>query len=208
MLDNIKDNSIIIVPSSLKNNLLKELSLKDSLINVKVMSREEFIERSTFSYEDDAILFLMDKYKYDCNVCKILIDNMRYVDSDSYSSDKLNKLFILQKELISLNLLKPDRLFYQYLVNKNIYVYGYLYIDNLFKKYLNLYKYEVIKIEDKNINNRVVYEASTIEEEIDFVFNKIGDLLESGISINDIKIVNYSDKYTNVFNKLSRFYRR
>ena len=206
MLDNIKDNSIIIVPSSLKNNLLKELSLKDYLINVKVMSREEFIERSTFSYEDDAILFLMDKYKYDCNVCKILIDNMRYVDSDSYSSDKLNKLFILQKELISLNLLKPDRLFYQYLVNKNIYVYGYLYIDNLFKKYLNLYKYEVIKIEDKNINNRVVYEASTIEEEIDFVFNKIGDLLESGISINDIKIVNYSDKYTNVFNKLSRFY--
>lgn len=206
MLDNIKDNSIIIVPSSLKNNILRELSLKDSLLNVKVMSREEFIERSTFSYEDDAILFLMDKYKYDCNVCKILIDNMRYVDSDSYSSDKLNKLFVLQKELISLNLLKPDRLFYQYLVNKNIYVYGYLYIDNLFKKYLNLYKYEVIKIADKNINNRVVYEAFTIEEEIDFVFNKIGDLLESGISINDIKIVNYSDKYTNVFNKLSRFY--
>ena len=76
MLDNIKDKSIIIVPSSLKNNILRELSLKDSLLNVKVMSREEFIERSTFSYEDDAILFLMDKYKYDCNVCKILIDKI------------------------------------------------------------------------------------------------------------------------------------
>ena len=206
MLDNIKDNSIIIVPSSLKNNVLRELSIKDSLINVKVMSREEFIERSTFTYEDDAILFLMDKYKYDCNVCKILIDNMRYVDSDSYSSDKLNKLFNLQKELISLNLLKADRLFYQYLVNKNIYVYGYLYIDNLFMKYLNLYKYEVLKNVDKNINNRVVYEASTIEEEIDFVFNKIGDLLDKGIDINNIKIVNCSEKYTNVINKLSRFY--
>ena len=92
MLDNIKDNSIIIVPSSLKNIILKELSLKDSLLDIKVISREEFIERSTFSYEDDAILFLMDKYKYDSNVCEILINNMRYVDSDSYSSDKLNKL--------------------------------------------------------------------------------------------------------------------
>lgn len=206
MLDKIKDNSIVIVPSSLKNGLLKEISNSSSLLNIKIITREEFIERSTFSYLEDAILFLMDKYKYDCNVCKILLDNMRYVDSCDYPSNKLNKLFSLKKELIDLGLLKVDQFFFSYLNNKNIYVYGYLYIDNLFKRYLNMYKYEVIIMDDKNINNRVVYEASTIEEEVDFVLNKIGDLLSSGIDINKIKIVNYSDKYTNVFNKLSKFY--
>lgn len=206
MLDKIKDNSIVIVPSDLKSILLKEISNFDKLLNIKFISREEFIERSTFSYSEDAILFLMDKYKYDSNVCKVLLDNMRYVDSSDYSSNKLNKLFLLQKELISFNLLKRDPFFFQYLSSKNIYVYGYLFIDNLFKKYLNLYSYETIKIDDKNINNRVVNEAFTLEEEVDFVFNRIGDLLNSGVSINNIKIVNYSEKYTNIFNKLSKFY--
>ena len=206
MLDKIKNNSIVIVPSDLKNSLIKEISSSNKLLDIKFISREEFIERSTFSYDEDAILFLMDKYKYDSNVCKVLLDNMRYVDSSDYSSNKLNKLFLLQKELISLNLLKRDPFFFQYLSSKNIYIYGYLVIDNLFKKYLNLYSYEVIKIEEKNILNRVVYEALTLEEEVDFVFNRIGDLLNSGVSINNIKIVNYSDKYTNVFNKLSNFY--
>ena len=206
MLDKIKDNSIVIVPSMLKTNILKELDQDNKLYNIKFMSREEFIERSTFSYNDDSILYLMDKYKYDCNICKILLDNMKYVDNDKYSSRKLNDLFLLRKELIDNNLLRIDKLFPSFLKNKKIYIYGYLYIDNLFKRYLDLYDYEVISIKEENVDNHVVYEADTLEEEVEFVFDKIGDLLYRGIDINNIKIVNYSDKYANVFNKLSKFY--
>lgn len=207
MLERIKDNSILIIPSSLKKDILKKLSSSSRLININIISREEFIDRSTFAYKEDAILFLMDKYKYDCNVCKILLDNMKYVDNDDYSSDKLNRLFSIKKELIDLGLLKIDKFFSKYLSNKNIYVYGYLYLDNLFKKYLSLYNYEFIGFdEDSDNDSVVVYEASTLEEEVDFVFNRIGDLLNSGIDINKIKIINYSEKYVNVFNKLSKFY--
>lgn len=206
MLDKIKDNSIVIVPSMLKTNILKKLDQDNKLYNIKFMSREEFIERSTFSYNDDSILYLMDKYKYDCNICKILLDNMKYVDNDKYSSKKLNDLFLLRKELMDNNRLKVDKLFPSFLKNKKIYVYGYLYIDNLFKRYLDLYDYEVISIKEEKIDNHVVYEADTLEEEVEFVFDKIGDLVDRGIDINNIKIVNYSNKYTNVFNKLSKFY--
>lgn len=206
MLDKIKDNSIVIVPSMLKTNILKKLDQDNKLYNIKFMSREEFVERSTFSYSDDSILYLMDKYKYDYNICKILIDNMKYVDNNNYSSKKLNELYLLKKDLLDNNYLKIDKLFPSFLKNKKIYVYGYLYIDNLFKRYLDLYEYEVISIEDNNLNNRVVYEALTLEEEVEFILNRIGDLLDKGIDINNIKIVNYSDKYTNVFNKLSKFY--
>ena len=206
MLEKIKDNCIVIVPNKLKNNILKELDQDNKLYNIKFMSMEEFIERSTFSYNDDSILYLMDKFKYDYNICKILIDNMKYVDNNNYSSKKLNELYLLKKDLLDNNYLKIDKLFPSFLKNKKIYVYGYLYIDNLFKRYLDLYEYEVILIEDNNLNNRIVYEADTLEEEVEFILNRIGDLLDSGIDINNIKIVNYSDKYTNVFNKLSKFY--
>lgn len=206
MLEKIKDNSIVIVPNKLKKNILKELDQDNKLYNIKFMSREEFIERSTFSYLDDAVLYLMDKYKYDCNICKILLDNMKYVDNDNYSSKKLNELYLIKKDLLDNNYLKIDKLFPSFLKNKQIYVYGYLYIDNLFKKYLDLYNYEVIFIDEIKLNNRVVYEADSLEEEVEFVLNRIGDLLDKGIDINNIKIVNYSDKYTNVFNKLAKFY--
>ncbi|MBQ7105714.1 MAG: PD-(D/E)XK nuclease family protein [Bacilli bacterium] len=207
MLDKIKDNSILIVPSNLKSIILKKINTFDKLFDIKILSREEFIERMTYSYDNDALLFLMDKYKYDPNICKIYLDNMKYVDNCNYSSSRLNDLYKLKEELLELGLLKIDKFFNKYLKNKNIYVYGYIYIDNLFKKYLDLYKYEIIE-KDKYDSNKMitVYEASTLEEEVDFVFNKIGDLLNSGIDINKIKIVNYSDKYMNVFNKLSIFY--
>jgi len=207
MLDKIKDNSIIIVPSGLKNDILKKINSMNKLINTKIISREEFINRCTFEYNEEAILFLMEKYGYDSNVCRILLDNMKYVDNSNYSSCKLNELFLLKYELLNLGLLKVDKLFIKYLSNKNIYVYGYLYIDNLFKKYLDLYNYEIINIETKTYNNSIiVYEAPTLEEEVEFVFNRIGDLLKDGVDINKIKIVNYSEKYINVFNKLSKFY--
>jgi len=212
MLHKVKDNSVLIIPSSLKSDILKKLSSYSNLINIKIITREEFIERSIFSYDEEAILFLMDKYKYDSNICKILLDNMKYVDNSNYSSSKLNELFLLKEELFSLNLIKEDKFFSKYLSNKNIYVYGYLYIDNLFSKFLNLYNYEIISDNRNDSNNNVfnkdivVYEASTLEEEVEFVFNKIGDLINSGVDINKIKIVNFSDKYINVFNKLSRFY--
>jgi len=212
MLHKVKDNSVLIIPSSLKSDILKKLSSYSNLINIKIITREEFIERSIFSYDEEAILFLMDKYKYDSNICKILLDNMKYVDNSNYSSSKLNELFLLKEELFSLNLIKEDKFFSKYLSNKNIYVYGYLYIDNLFSKFLNLYNYEIISDNRNDSNNNVfnkdivVYEASTLEEEVEFVFNKIGDLINSGVDINKIKIVNFSDKYINVFNKLSKFY--
>ena len=100
MLENIKDNSIVIVPASVKNSLLKDLSRSSSLLNIKIITREEFLERSTFSYDVDAILFLMDKYKYDLNVCKIYLDNMKYVEYDNYDCNKLNDLYVLKKELL------------------------------------------------------------------------------------------------------------
>lgn len=206
MINKIKNNSIVICPSCLKLDVLKELSSSSKLIDFKVITREEFIEKHTFSYDVSAVLFLMDKYHYNNNVAKILLDNMRFISDSDYSNNKLNNLVSLKKEMFNLSLLKQDILFSNYLKTRNIYVYGYFYIDNFFSKYLDLYNFEVLSINNCNLKNRIVYEALTLEEEIEFVFNNIGELLNKGIDINRIKIVNYSEKYINVMNKLSKFY--
>ena len=86
MLDKIKDNSILIVPSSMKSSLLKDISSSKDLLDIKIISREEFIERSTFSYDVEAILFLMDKYKYDFNVCENHAASLGILETFSFKS--------------------------------------------------------------------------------------------------------------------------
>ena len=205
-LDFLQSNSVIIVPSSLKLLILKEVSRDKELFNIKYMTREEFIEKSTFSYDERAILYLMDKYGYDSDVIKTMISNMYYVEDKDYSNTKLNDLVKLKKELLEENLLVTDRLFSKYLENKKIFVYGYFYVDNIFKKYLSKYDYEIISDDASEANSKVVYEAKTIEEEMEFLFNNIGELLNNGIDIDKIKIVNYTDKYSNVLYKLANFF--
>ena len=205
-LDFLQSNSVIIVPSSLKLLILKEVSRDKELFNIKYMTREEFIEKSTFSYDERAILYLMDKYGYDSDVIKTMISNMYYVEDKDYSNAKLNDLVKLKKELLEKNLLVTDKLFSKYLENKKIFVYGYFYVDNIFKKYLSKYDYEIISDDASEANSKVVYEAKTIEEEMEFLFNNIGELLNNGIDIDKIKIVNYSDKYSNVLYKLANFF--
>ena len=205
-LELLNKDCILIVPNYLKNNILKEFSNYDELFNIKFISREEFIDNSTFSYGVEAVLYLMDRYDYNSNVAKILIDNMHYVDKDNYPSEKLNELYNLKKELIENKLLVINDLFPLSLKNKKIYVYGYYYIDDLFKRNLKNYDYQILTSKDNEKISKIVYEADTLEEEVEFIFNRIGDLLSQGVSINNIKIVNYSDKYDNVLKKLSKFY--
>ena len=205
-MDLLENNCILIVPNNLKNNLLKDISHSSKLLNVKFMSREEFIINNTFDYDERAVLYLMDKYDYDSDVAKIKLANMYYVDKSDYSSIVLSELSSLKEELLKEKLLTIDTIFSKAIEKRKIYVYGYFYIDNLFKKYLSKYDYEVLKNESKEKKNNVVFRANTLEEEVEFVFNKIGDLIDKGITINDIKIVNYSDKYENVFKKLAKLY--
>lgn len=204
--DLLRENSLLIVPNNLKNKLLLQMSNESLLLNIKFMTREEFINKHTFEYDEKAVLYLMDNYDKDANVSKVLLENMRYVEHDHYHNAKLNSLFALKRELLDKDVITTDPLFNRFLENKKIYVYGYLYIDRLFKKYLTEHDYQIMEMPNYAYENKLVYRASTLEEEVDFVFNKIGDLLNSGISINNIKIANYSERYNNVFHKLAHFY--
>ncbi len=206
-LDNITDNTLLIIPNHLKEKVLRKLNNNNKLINIKILSFEELKKHFYFDYQDDALLYLMDKYHYKYEVSKILIENMYYVDNKEYKSDKLNHLVNLKQELLNQNLLKENPLFSLFISNKNIIIYGYDYIDSFYQKILNNFKkVKVIPLDKIPDCELVSYQASDIYEEVNFVFSKIAKLIDSGIDINKIKITNVDDSYSHILKVISNFY--
>jgi len=205
-LRDITENTALIIPNVLKTKVLEFIDTLDELVSIKIYSLEDIKKHLYFSYDESAILYLMDKYGYKYEVAKTLIDNMYYIENKTYSASKLNKLVKLKDELKKESLLKEDNLFFDYLNTKNIIVYGYDYIDKFNKKMLQKFN-NVEEIENAVGNNKLsIYETNTIFDEVNFVFSWISMLIDSGVDINKIKLTNIDDNYHHALLALSKFY--
>ena len=198
-----KNNQLIIAPNNLKNKLILEKEKKKGLVNSKIINREEFIKNCLFDYDTESILFLMEKYKLKIDISNTILESLYYVDK-KYNNKKIDHLFDIKEDLINNNLLKYNPLYKLFLKDKDILVVGYK-IDKLFYMCLKDYNYSEHKL-DIEYDNNVIYEAESDLDEIDFIFNKIGDLITDGIDINRIKIVNFRDSYDNIIKRFANFY--
>ncbi len=206
-LENILvDNSILVIPNNIKNKVLLEINKTKELYNVKIMDINELITRLTFSYDESAIYYLMKKYNIKYEVSKVYLDNIKYVKEKSYNNEKLDKLCEIKMELISKNLLKYDKYFLNFINDKNVIVYGYDYINNYQKSILANIKN--VKIIDKKIKNykHDIYEFNMIDDEVMFVCERIIDFINSGIDINNIKLIVESSEYDNVIDRIFKLY--
>ena len=201
-LNNINEETILIVPNILKEKVLRRMNMLNRLINVKIYSFDELKRLIYFDYETDAILYLMNKYDYKYEVAKNYIDNMYYLINDNYKNDKLVFLNNLKKELISNKLIKTDLLFTNFIKSKHAIVFGYDYVNKFNNRILSLFSsFEIIKNSDSSFK-KIVYEFETLEEEIMFVLYKVISLVNDGIDLNKIKLVNVDSSYNNELVKL------
>ena len=143
-----KDEEVLIIcPNKEKRKILLELQKDITIYNIKFMDITEFKDNYFFSYDDKAIYYLMNKYKYHYDVCKVYLDNLYPIDiNKEYKSDKLNFLKNLKKELIDKDLLYFNNNFKDYLKTKKIIV----------KNYYDLDKYLEDAINFKNIPKKVI----------------------------------------------------
>ena len=199
-----KDNTIYIVPNDIKKDILLDLSEEKELKNIKFFSLKEFINNLTFSYDEKAIYHLMKKYNYKYDNAKIILDNLYYIEDKKYNNKKLDNLLEAKNDIK--DLLIYNDYFKNYIKDKNIIIYGYDYINKFDLNLLNGLDYELVKKEVKDYKHDI-YEFDNIFEEVLFVGNKIKELLDEGISIDKIKIVNYKPEYSfilkEVFNMLN-----
>ena len=154
------------MPHSIKTNAKNIKKLSD----IKIYTKEDIKKKILFDYDEKAIHYLMMKYQYKIDICKMYLDNMYYVDDIKYKSSKLNDLVKMKKELINNHLLTTDDIFLNSIKNKKAIVYGYDYIDKLFDKLLDKIslhtKVEIIEKKPYSNLDIPVYEFNEIEDEI------------------------------------------
>lgn len=203
-IDNIEDNSILIIPNSIRNKVLDKLGKLSLPKNIKIMTFNDFKYGLYFDYSNESIYHIMKYFNLTYNIAKSYIDNLYYIEESEIDNDKYRYLRQIKKYLLENKLLYIDKLFIPLLKSKNkIYVCGFTNINkfnkHLLEKASKYISYEIIKLSTNSYRHEV-YEFKTIEEEVAYVAENISRLIASGIDINKIYIANYSSSYFFTFN--------
>lgn len=195
-LDYLTDNTLLVVPNDIKEDIILEVIEEKPLVNIKYSSLEN-LRRSFFEYDEKAIYYLMKHYNLKYEVALIYLDNMLYLKKKSYDNEKLNNLLKLKVEVK--NLIKTRKINFD-----NIVVYGYG-LSNFDLELLKDKKITMVKDKGSYIHN-CVYEFKTINEEVEFVFDKIAELIKQGIGINKIKLMGVTNSYYSILKRMGYFY--
>lgn len=202
----IKGKTLLIIPNQEKKNILNELNQESELLNIKMMSLEEFVGHYYFSYDEKTISYCLENYPYNYDVMIEYLNILPYLTKKIYSSSKLNKLVSLKDDLLKKDLLLKDLYFSYYLNQVNIVVYGYSKLDPFYIELFSKISNVTIISEEYHKKDLTVYEANHINEEISFVLSKIKHLLKKGVDISKIHLMGVSDEYINPLIRLSRWF--
>lgn len=206
ILEYITDDTLIITPNNIKLKILEKLSESSNFLNVKFMNLEELKRKIYFDYDVNAILTIMDKYNLEVDIAKTIMNNLYYIEDKNYIDSKLSYLKSIKEYLDKNKLLKKDPLFTDFIHNRKVICFGYASIDKLSKSILDKNNAEVIIDNNTYNNNLSLNVLSTLEEEVEYVFFKISELLEKGVDINKIKIANVTEKYFYTLDKVSKIF--
>lgn len=202
-----KDNLIIIGPSYMKKNILKECGLN---YNIKYINIEELIQKYLHSYKNDTLIYLDSKYNHIPEISEKILKSLYFIDEEkNYKNKKLDFLVEIKKDLINNGYIINDNNFKNYLHNKEILVIDDEY-DKQINKIINLLKQdntvELIKFNDQNKEFVNIVEFDNLEDEVIFVADSIYDLVSRGISLDKIKINSLDSAYKASINRVFNFY--
>ena len=209
ILNTLKNNDLIVTENYYKLDLLEKLNNREELMNLKFITKKEFLSKYYFSYDEKTVYYLIEKYNINESIARIYLDNLYYINNKKYNNQKLDNLVKIKEDLIKNYLLIFDTLFKDYIKNKRIVFYNY----NSFTKFeLNtiekLKELTEVLIINKKYEKHIpkVYEFDSIFNEVSFVADSISKLIEEGINPNKIKITNLDDDYKRVIDFIFPLY--
>lgn len=205
----IKENSILIIPASLRNKVLKYFNDEEIFNNVKIITFNDLKKGLLFDYTNETINYVMSNYNTSYQVSKEYINSLYYLD-DSIKNEKFVFLTKLKNDLDDNSLLIYDNLYENFLESKNkLYVFGFNFIESFNRHLLDIAsKYIDIDYLETNEENfeHTVYGFKSMDEEVQFVAENIAKLLSKGIDPNDIFIANYNNEYRFSFKYIFKNY--
>ena len=189
------DDSIYIVPNSLKLKLLDILSKENKIYNISFISLEELEKHYFFDIKEDALLYLLDKTNENIDVLKLMLKNLYKIDiNKDYKETKLNNLKTLYLDLKENNYLIFDKGYKEYLLTKNIYILGYSMLEAYQKEMLDSINTNYLDI-TSNLSIDTVYKYHSMKDEIISTALKIRELNSKGISYNKIFLAGIDNSY-------------
>ncbi len=202
------DNSILIVPKNSKEKMIQAISSLPSFYAYKIIDDASLKESLFFSYDMNAIHYLVKKYNYKPENAIQYIESMYYIQDKNYQNPTLNFIRDLKKELIQNHLLKQDTYFKNTLKNKKIIVYGF---DTISKEMLYILSqieqdYQIISNDEQESKIQSVYHFETLEDEVEALCLEISKLLQKNVDINQIKIANVNQDYLFTLKRYFDFY--
>ena len=174
------------------------------------LTMDELFKKLLFDVKKEGIIKISLKYNLKPEIVKEYIKYLKYINL-FYDAPKLNFLKEIYEYLLSENMIIFDDKYKSYLKTKNITIAGYVHskeLDYLMNLLDNLgYKYEYIDGNKNETIKRDVYQFDDINDESRFIFNKIKELLDTNVSISNIKIANYNADYDFIFKRLENEYK-
>lgn len=195
---------ILLIPNKIKKEVIKKTRETYYNYNIKFMSLEEFAKKITFNYNNETIYYLMKEYNINYDTALIYLNNLYYINNN-LKSDKMQKLVKIKKYLDDNKLLEYDNHFINYIKNKEIYIYGYNYINKYYQGILNNLNYKVINPSYNRYQIEKIYYADYIEDEVLFVANQISKLIKSNVKLENIKIIAFKE-YNEIIKRIFKLY--
>ena len=192
MLEKIPNHSLVIIPNNLKNKLLKEISQNKKLINIKMMTKEEFIQNYYGKIKTEATYFLMKEFHLNFSVAQ------KYLKNIFINHPKIKKYY---DYLMANNLIEKNPLFNP----KNITIIGYPDLEPYLLNELKKYNLNITE-ETKNDYLPKVYEFSTMQDEIAYVATQIAENLKTK-SPSEIFITGLTNDYIPELKRIFSLYK-
>lgn len=193
----LKDNSLIITKEENKEYLLNEINhhIKNKL-SLKFMTKEEFLKHLFFDYNDETIIYLMNKYNFKYDIAKMYLNNLYYLSyiEKNIDNQKLKELKNIKQDLINNNKLHIDSLFQTYIQDKNIIIYDYP-LDKELNFIASSYHATIVN-QQYLPKTQHIHKFPTVNEEISYICEQIRTLIDSNIDINNIYLILPNDYQT------------
>lgn len=196
---------IIIAPYLLAKKLLKQYRKGDPFCELKIFSKESFLSNYYYQYGDDALLYITNKYGKDYDISNQILNAISKMQIENQENDKFKELIKIKKELIDNNLISKNDYFEQELKNAEIFVYFYSQNDKELNKYLKDKNVTYMKCEGKLPSCCEVFHSNN--EELTYVFNKIANLIDSGVKGNKITIYGLDETDELICSRLVKSYK-
>ncbi len=198
-------SKIIFCQENEKLSLLINQDKENILNENKYISFNELIAKFYFNYDEKAIAYLMEKYNYNYDAAKLVIDNLVAIDRGNYKSNKLNWLNDIKNELSQKNLIVIDELFKDYLKRFELYYIGEN-LDPFTKSLMDKLGAKQVTSEKTayQLPSVAVFDNATLE--LEYLFQKIVELLKSDIDFSKIKVLGLGSDYEKEATRLSNIF--